>query len=291
MAMENRKYKDSVFTDLFYADEYAPQNLLELYNALYGTHYTDPEIVEKVRLEDVIFMNFKNDLAVLLENNTLFLSEHQSTLNYNIPLRMLLYAAREYEKLISAKSRYRKKMIRIPTPEFITFYNGIEFCEPEQVLKLSDAFMDCNSKPELELIVRVININPDANHEILHKCDILRQYSAFVDTARTSLEKGTGLEEAVKICIGQGILSEYLSRKGSEVINMLTAEYNYQEDLEVNREEARAEGRIEGRMEGAMNTWCISVKNIMQKFSMTVDDAMNTLGIPVSEQTKLKKLL
>ena len=63
MAKENRKYKDSVFTDLFYADRDAKVNLLSLYNALYGTEYTDPNLIQKVRLEDVIFKNFKASVA------------------------------------------------------------------------------------------------------------------------------------------------------------------------------------------------------------------------------------
>lgn len=57
MAKENKNYKDSVFTDLFYSDRDAKSNLLSLYNALHGTCYTDPEIIRKIRLEDVIFKN------------------------------------------------------------------------------------------------------------------------------------------------------------------------------------------------------------------------------------------
>ena len=34
---ENRKYKDSVFCDLYYSDETAEKNLLELYNGLFDT--------------------------------------------------------------------------------------------------------------------------------------------------------------------------------------------------------------------------------------------------------------
>ena len=35
MAKENKKYKDSVFCDLFYSDINAEKNLMELYNALF----------------------------------------------------------------------------------------------------------------------------------------------------------------------------------------------------------------------------------------------------------------
>ena len=46
---------------------------------------------------------------------------------------------------------------------------------------------------------------------------------------------------AIRECISQGILKEYLQRKGSEVRNMLIADYNYELDMEVQREEAYEE--------------------------------------------------
>ncbi len=246
MVSENKKYKDSVFADLFYSDKNAAKNLLDLYNALYGTSYTDPETVEKIRLEDVIFMNFKNDVAALMNRKRLFLSEHQSTINENMPLRMLVYVAREYEKIVPSRMKFHEKCIKIPTPGFVTFYNGAKPMEKERVLKLSDAYMDFDgNKPELELTVRVININTDAGHDILKNCKVLRDYSAFVDETRFFRKNGGSLGDAVKSCVKQGILSEYLTRKGSEVINMLTAEYNYEEDIAAKQEEARADALAE----------------------------------------------
>lgn len=248
MAEENKRYKDSVFTDLFYSDRDAEKNLLELYNALYDTDFTDPDVVEKCRLEDVIFMNFKNDVAALMSQKRLFLSEQQSTVNENMPLRMLLYVAREYEKLTDKRVRYRKRMVQIPTPQFITFYNGTEPFPKEKIIKLSDAFIDKSISPELELIVKVININTDSGAEIVKKCRILQEYSIFVDTARRCLSnnRDTGLEEAVNECMKNGILKEYLSRKSVEVVNMLLAEYSYAEDIQEKSAEAKEEGRMEG---------------------------------------------
>ena len=51
-------------------------------------------------------------------------------------------------------------------------------------------------------------------------------------------------------CIEKGILADYLMRKGSEVVNMLLDEYDYETDIEVQREEAREQGREEGRKQG-----------------------------------------
>ena len=138
----NRQYKDTVFTDLFYSDQDAERNLLSLYNALYGTDFKDEGAVEKVRLDDVIFMKMKNDLAAVIGGKRLFLCEHQSTINKNMPLRMLMYAGREYEKLIKTELRYHKKLELIPTPQFVTFYNGSAPYPLESELRLTDAFKD-----------------------------------------------------------------------------------------------------------------------------------------------------
>lgn len=142
MAKENKNYKDSVFTDLFYSDRDAKVNLLSLYNALYGTSYTDSNLIRKVRLEDVIFKNFKNDIAFTVNDRRIILGEHQSTINYNMPLRNLMYIGREMEKAIPAEDRYKRNLIKIPTPDFITFYIEKEEYPLEQTLRLSDAFIE-----------------------------------------------------------------------------------------------------------------------------------------------------
>lgn len=126
MARANRKYKDSVFCDLFYADRSAKANLLSLYNAPHGTHYTDENIIGLARLENVLFQGMENDIAFLAGKSRIVLGEHQSTVNGNMPLRSLLYIAREYERIIPVKECYRGRRIEAPRPEFYTFYNGSE---------------------------------------------------------------------------------------------------------------------------------------------------------------------
>lgn len=250
MTKENRNYKDSVFTDLFYSDRDAKMNLLSLYNALYGTDYADPEMIRKVRLEDVIFKNFKNDIAFTVNDRRIILGEHQSTVNYNMPLRNLMYFGREMEKLIPAEGRYKKNLIRIPTPDFITFYIGKDDYPLEQTLFLSDAFMDQTQPPSLNLKTRVININYGKKHKILEKCRVLGDYSRFIELAREQGDDRIRLEKAVKACISKDILKDYLERKSSEVINMLMVEYDYDTDMKVQRREGIEEGRKEGIKEG-----------------------------------------
>ena len=243
MTTVNRKYKDSVFVDLFSEDEKAKENFLSLYNALHHTNLPLSCPVENIRLDNIMYMNIVNDVSCLVDDKIIVLAEHQSTINENMPLRFLQYIARLYEKLQKPTDRYLRTLSKIPTPEFYVFYNGIEDYPETITLKLSDAFITKPEQVPLELTVRVLNINKDKGGEILKTCKTLDEYSLFVEEVRiqTQLDPENGFTNAVKICIEKGILKEYLQRKAREVINMLIAEYDYDTDIAVQREEA---GRI-----------------------------------------------
>ena len=60
----NRKYKDRLFRFLF-RDK---KDLLELYNAVNGSAYSNADDLEIVTLEDAIFMKMKNDLSFIIAN-------------------------------------------------------------------------------------------------------------------------------------------------------------------------------------------------------------------------------
>ena len=246
MERENREHKDSVFVDLFYQDETAKKNLLSLYNALHDTNYEDETIIRKVKIDDVLYKNFKNDISCEVNGLVLVFGEHQSTINRNMPLRCLMYVGRAYEQLVDSKARYRTTLVKIPTPEFYVFYNGEKEQPLEQVLSLSDAFMNPAGENSVELKVKVININSDKAHELLGKCGILKEYSQFISTVRKYSDEESAIKKAIKECIEKGILADYLKRKGSEVENMLIAEYSYEEDMQVKLQEGIWQGRREG---------------------------------------------
>ncbi|UTC64286.1 Rpn family recombination-promoting nuclease/putative transposase [Treponema sp. OMZ 788] len=252
MSSSNRKYKDSVFVDLFSEDEKAKENFLSLYNALHGTNLQLSCPVENIRLDNVMYMNIINDVSCLVDGKIIILAEHQSTINENMPLRFLQYIARLYEKLQAPTDRYLRKLSKIPTPEFYVFYNGKEDYPETAVLKLSDAFITKSEQMPLELTVQVLNINTDKANKVLTACKPLEEYSLFVDEVRkqTQLDPEKGFTNAVKICIEKGILKEYLTRKSREVINMLVAEYDYDTDIAVQRQESLMIGIQQGISQG-----------------------------------------
>lgn len=218
---ENREVKNSVFVDLFYEDETAEENDISLYNALHEEKIPNGTQIWKFRVDNTIYMNFRNDISFGAGGKVMIFGEHQSTINKNMPLRSLMYVGRAYEQIVPVKDRYRKSMVKLPRPEFYTFYNGKEKWAKEKVLKLSDAYIVQDGEPMLDLSVKVININPGEKHEILEKCQVLKEYGWFIDTINKYLwkEDPEPYKHAIEECIEKNILSDYLKRKGSEVTN------------------------------------------------------------------------
>ena len=253
MKKHNRRYKDSVFVDFFSEDRTAKANFLALYNALHGTDYQSTAILKNIRLKQVLYMSFANDVSYLVDNKIIVLAEHQSTINPNMPIRCLEYIARLYEQFYKSKEKYSRKQVAIPTPEFYVFYNGKEPYRGDSLLKLSDSFTQTHDEYALELSVKVVNINYDKTNEILKLCKPLKQYSLFVDAVRRNIavDKEHGFEKAIKECIQNDILREYLQRKSKEVLNMLIGEYDYDTDIAVQREESFDMGLAEGEARGS----------------------------------------
>ena len=224
----NRNCKDTIFRMLFSDRE----SLLSLYNAVNKRNYTNPDDLEIVTLENAIYMGMKNDLAFILDMN-LYLYEHQSTVNPNIPLRDLFYIAAEYQKLIDRKSLYSSAIQKIPTPGFFVFYNGIEPLEDCCISRLSDAFLHTGAEPALELIVTTLNINEGHNCELMQHCRKLKEYAQYVTKVRKYAEQlplEDAVERAVTECIRENILADFLKKNRAEVVAMSIFEYDKVEE-------------------------------------------------------------
>jgi len=61
-------------------------------------------------------MNQINDIAFVMEDRLIVLIEHQSSINNNMPLRMLQYLSAEYGMIIDQKSLYKQKRMMVPAP-------------------------------------------------------------------------------------------------------------------------------------------------------------------------------
>ena len=148
------------------------------------------------------------------------LIEQQSTINLNMPLRFLQYINKIYEQIIAQDELniYRMNRVTMPRPEFICLYNGKDEYPDEKILKLSDSYenMDGHEGIDLELSVRVVNINEGRNESFVKESKVLFDYMTFTTRIRKNVEKRLllhdAIDEAVKYCIENGILEDFLKK-------------------------------------------------------------------------------
>ena len=251
MAEINRKYKDSVFRMLFNEKD----KLIELYNAIFDTDYTEDDRVDITTIEDVIFKTMKNDISFVMDGKFVLLIEHQSSINNNMCLRDLLYADELIRRMIDPKDLYKEAPVKIPNPKFVVLYNGERYMPPFDEQQLSDNFLKEEPEYSLQLKLDVYNINIDAGSELLEKSPTLRQYSMFVEKVREySKEKETLTErdmvEIMESCIKDGILPEFLRKYGREAVGMMFRELTQEEAREISRQDGYDLGIEQGRSEG-----------------------------------------
>ena len=230
------KFKDNVFC-MLYRDK---RNLLELYNALNNSAYTNVDDLQVTTLNGGSYMKYKNDASFLL-CMSLYMFEQQSSKNPNMPLRFLHYVSDVFRELFSNSMLHRRSMIKIPVPHFVTFYNGLEkWVDKEGELKLSDMYEIPVDDPELELKVRVININEDVH--ILNKCKTLRDYMTFVNKVRFKMgaegdDVRVAVTEAMDECIEEDILVDFFEQHREEVVEVSIYDYDEEEVRRVLAEE------------------------------------------------------
>ncbi|GLC87138.1 Rpn family recombination-promoting nuclease/putative transposase [Lysinibacillus piscis] len=249
----NIQHKDSVFS-LYLSD---PKRLIDVYNAVQGTNYALDTPVEINTLENVLYKDRINDVSFVLDGKFVVLVEHQSTVCTNMPLRMLMYIGRLYEKMTVGENIYGSTPIPLPAPEFLVLYNGEESLPKEQIMSLSDAFEDTPHTNTLELSVKVINIKYGQNDAILEKSNTLKDYGFFIYTVQQYRKEGLPLadaiHQAVQDCKRQGIMQEFLEKHASEVENMLLHEWNLEEQLKFSEEEGIKKGIEREKFETARN--------------------------------------
>ena len=246
----NRKFKSRIFEMIFSNKK----ELLGLYNAVSGKHYTDPELLEINTLKNVIYMGMYNDVSFVIDFRV-SLYEHQSTYNPNIPLRCLLYISDLYSGMTKDANLYGQTPIKLPAPQFLVFYNGEEEQPDRTVLKLSDLYHKTEEEipVSLDLEVVMLNINPGHNQELLDACKTLADYSEYTARVRRYAKEMVleeAVERAITECIKEGILADFLSRKRAEAKSMSIYEYDEEKHMRQEREENFQKGFQEGRKDG-----------------------------------------
>lgn len=311
----NREYKSDVISMMLQIPEYA----LDVYNAMNDSAYTDPDMIQIMRLENGISLSVRNDASFFI-SNYLNLYEHQSTYSPNAPLRFLIYLTNLLKKLIGKRDLYGRKRVQIATPHFAVFYNGTEKRPEKEVLKLSDAFINRTDTPEIELTVTVYNINPNNNTQLLEKSEVLRSYMIFVNRVRENLEHQkkiaqnapeydeaayeeeleVAINEAIDYCVKHHIMEEFFRENRSEVTKSMVLDYTWErreeliraeeyedgkrEELEIGRAEGEKRGRAEGERRGRIEGEKLGAEAMQKKL---LQKLMETQKITEAEAKKM----
>ena len=265
----NRTYKDRLFKIIFEGKK----ELLSLYNALTGKNYQNPDELEINTIDDVIYMHLKNDMSFILDDwQNLF--EQQSTFNPNQPLRGFFYFADLYKVKYFGKKIYSTRLLKIPTPQYIVFYNGTANMPDKKELRLSDAFQQPTEQPDIEVVAHMLNINYGHNKELMERCQKLKEYAQFIDIIRHYLKENKqwsneqAISKAIDDCIQNNILRDILQKERLRVMASILSEFDevgYKEMIrEEAYEEAYEEGLEAGRQEGREQELAHGVKSYIK---------------------------
>lgn len=286
----NPKYQDSLFRALFSK----PENAIELYNALEGTNYGPDTQVSMTTLKEIFFNDRKNDLSFVIDSHYVVLTEHQTTISKNMPLRFLGYAARTLEKMVLPPSIYSSAQQRFPIPEFYVLYTGDRPWKDE-TLRLSDGFLrrsDDEEIPEnsLELVVKVIDVRYNENNELIRRSKTLEGYSRLIhyikENRKDGMSREASVDAAIDRCAAEGFLSEFLKDR-KEVSHMILGnKVSMEEYGQVMRENGWRDGVEDGREQGRAQERSTIIQN-MKAAGMTTDEIARTTGLPAEEIDQL----
>ena len=297
----NRQYQDRLFKAIFGREEHKDW-LLSLYNALNGSSYTDPSAIEINTIEGIIYVTMKNDISFLIDSQ-LNLYEQQSSYNPNMPLRGLMYFAELYQKHLTKQDRdlFTTALVKIPTPNFVVFYNGSRDMPDVTKLRLSEAFEIPAENGDFEWTATMLNINAGRNKTLLQKCKPLYHYSCYVDRVKSNVRSGmtkeNAVSEAVNFAIQNDFLDGYFKIQKAEVLNMSLTEFDqeaydrhrFNEGKEAGIAEGKEVGIAIGIAEGKRDTALQNARNLLYMKLGSIEQIAQATQLSVDEVVHLQK--
>ena len=248
--MPRRNHKDSTFCLLFSE----PARAIELYNAVTGENLPPDTELTYTTLANALYIDRNNDLSFVVNDRYLVMSECQSTINMNIPMRCLGYVNRTLENLVGREGLYGRHLVKFPAPEFYVFYVGMEAWS-RKTLRLSESFLAEPKENSLELVVNLINLNYNKDSEILQRSPSLLGYSKLLYYIKTAAKENGGdlksaIDTSVKQCMEEGLIEDFLRKHSREVTGMLFNEITVEEFAEIRAREAYEDGEKSGFTKG-----------------------------------------
>ena len=283
----NRMYKSRIFAMLF-SDR---NELLKLDNAINGTSYDDPDLLQVNTLENAVYMSMQNDVSFIIDMR-LNLYEHQSTYSPNLPVRYLLYVADVYSDYTKDMNLYGTKAVKLPTPRFVIFYNGQAEQPDRKELKLSELFSIPDADPSLELKAVMLNINKGHNRKLMETCRTLQDYAEYTFRVReyaAEMPLDLAVEQAITECISEGILADFLRKNRAEAKKVSIYEYDEERHMRQTREEGMEEGYANGFSQGIEQGITQTVINLLKSGLLTDIQIREITGLDQEQLDELKK--
>ena len=286
-----RKFRDTLFVNMFGRNINAKEYFLSLYNAIHGTDFRIGEVeIKPVMLENVVYKGLENDVSMEINGAIVVLAEQQSTVNHNMPFRCLEYLVAHYNRFFERGDKYSTRRVTLPRPECYVFYNGDAPFPQEAEMRLSDAFRESGAglpqSMQLDLTVRVYNINKSANHPILAKCEPLLAYSNFTEYAR--MAKAGGEKNPVAYALRESrrgdVLAEYFDAISREEQSMIFGEWDEEEYRRVMKREAFEDGMEEGVQQTARQ----NARNLLHMNILTPEQIAQGTGLSLDAVLAIK---
>ncbi len=274
------KYKDTVFRMLLNDKKVA----LEVYNAMNGSDYDDPDEIIITTIENAVYMGVRNDASFIIAYQ-LMVYEHQSTVNPNMPLRNLEYVTCLMAALTYNANIYGRQLIRLPEPKFVVFYNGNEKVPDRYEMRLSEAYEGQTDDPALELKIDVMNINPGCNDELLRRSPTLYQYMEFVEKVKRYSEEypfEEAMTHSVDECIKEDILADFFEKNRAEVLRTSIFVYDQEKHIRQTYEEGVQDGEKRGIQIGEQSLLTKQVSSKVKK-GYTLEQTAEALEYPIKE--------
>ena len=291
------KFRDRLFIAIFGKDtERSKRWRLDLYNALNGTNYTDPDALKLTTIENVIYIKMYNDVSFLVDSQ-MTLYEQQSRPNSNMPLRGLLYFAELYQKHLAQKEidLNWSSLVKIPNPRFVVFYNGQPERPERYKLRLSEAFELEDKTGDFEWTAEVININPNKNETLVKSCKPMYDYVRLVEKISTNKKAGMKIEQAVNEAVDWAIEEKFLEgfvrEQKEEIIGMYLTEFNEERAIRGWRQEGIEEGRELGIAEGESKKAVETARNMLKLNVGTPAQISQITGLSLEQILELQKEL
>ena len=265
--------------------------LLKLYNAINGTSYDDPDLLQVNTLENAVYMSMQNGVSFIIDMR-LNLYEHQSTYSPNLPVRYLLYVADVYSDYTKDMNLYGTKAVKLPTPRFVIFYNGQAEQPDRKELKLSELFSIPDADPSLELKAVMLNINKGHNRKLMETCRTLQDYAEYTFRVReyaAEMPLDEAVEQAITECISEGILADFLRKNRAEAKKVSIYEYDEERHMRQTREEGMEEGYANGFSQGIEQGITQTVINLLKSGFLTDIQIREITGLDQEQLDELKK--